>query len=74
MRDRVVVIVQLGPQHESSVLGGVVRLSPATFSKFHPLKEYSMFFTVLSKIFRPLYLHRLQQRTLKSILYNIPTI
>jgi hypothetical protein len=50
-------------RHTARPRGGfphVVRLSPATFSKFHPLKEYSMSFTVLSKIFHPLYLHHLQ--------------
>jgi hypothetical protein len=47
----------------------VMRLSPATSSKFHPLKKYFVSFTTLSKIFRPLYLFLLQQRPLNFILY-----
>jgi hypothetical protein len=48
----------------------VVRLSPAIYSKFHPLKEYSLSFTELSKRFHPLYLFHLQQRSLNSVLYT----
>jgi hypothetical protein len=47
-----------------------VRLSPATSSKFHPLKKYSLSFTVHSKRLRPLYLLSLQQFPLKSALYS----
>jgi hypothetical protein len=47
-----------------------VRLSPAAFSKFHPLKEYSVSFTVHSKRLFPLYHLVLQQRPLNSILYR----
>jgi hypothetical protein len=46
-----------------------LRLSPATYSKFHPLKEYSLSFTTHSKRFHPLYLRHLQQRPLNFILY-----
>jgi hypothetical protein len=46
-----------------------LRLSPATFPKFYPLKEYSLFFTEPSKKFRPLYLRQLQQHPLNSVLY-----
>jgi hypothetical protein len=45
------------------------RLSPATYSEFHPLKEYSLSFTAHSKRFHPLYLRHLQQRPLNFILY-----
>ena len=45
-----------------------LRLSPTTSPKFHPLKEYSLSFTVHSKIFYPLYLLSLQQHILNSIL------
>jgi hypothetical protein len=51
-----------------------VRLSPATSSKFHPLKEYSLSFTAHSKRFFSLYLHHLQQRSLNFILYISFTI
>jgi hypothetical protein len=47
-----------------------VRLSPAIYSKFHPLKEYYMFFTELFKRFRPLYLFHPQQRSLNYVLYT----
>jgi hypothetical protein len=46
-----------------------LRLSPATSSKFHPLKEYSLSFTELSKRFYPLNLLHLQQRSLNLVLY-----
>jgi hypothetical protein len=46
-----------------------VRLSPATFSKFRTLKEYSLSFIVFSKRFRPLYFLHLQQRSLNLVLY-----
>jgi hypothetical protein len=46
-----------------------VRLSPATSPKFHPLKEYSLSFTALSKRFCTLYLLHLQQYPLNFILY-----
>jgi hypothetical protein len=46
-----------------------IRLSPAISPKFHPLKEYSSYFTAHSKRFRPLYFHRFQQRPLNSVLY-----
>ena len=51
-----------------------LRLSPATSSKFYPLKEYSLSFTELSKIFHPLYLDFLQQRPLNFILYILFSI
>jgi hypothetical protein len=44
-------------------------LSAAASSIFHLLKEYSLSFTALSKRFRHLYLHRLQQRSLNFVLY-----
>jgi hypothetical protein len=43
-------------------------------SKFYPLKEYSLSFTVLSKRFRSLYLHRLQQYSLNFVLYILFSI
>jgi hypothetical protein len=46
-----------------------LRLSPATSSKFRPLKKYSLSFTEHSKRFHPLYFLHLQQRPLNSILY-----
>jgi hypothetical protein len=46
-----------------------IRPSPATSRKFRHLKEYSLSFTASSKKIRPLYILRLQQRPLKSILY-----
>jgi hypothetical protein len=50
-------------------LKDLLRLSPATSPKFHPLKEYSLSFTAHSKRFRPLYLISLQQRPLNLVLY-----
>jgi hypothetical protein len=47
----------------------ILRLSPATSPKFHPLKEYSLSFTAHSKKFHPLYLLHLQQRSLNFVLY-----
>jgi hypothetical protein len=44
-------------------------LSLATSPKFHPLKEYSLSFTALSKRFCTLYLLHLQQYPLNFILY-----
>jgi hypothetical protein len=52
----------------------LIRLSPATSSKIHPLKEYSLSFTEHFKRFHPLYLHQLQQRPLKFILYISSTL
>jgi hypothetical protein len=46
-----------------------LRLSPAVFPKFHPLKKYSLSFTEHYKIFYPLYILSLQQRPLNSVLY-----
>jgi hypothetical protein len=46
-----------------------LRLSSATSSKFHPLKEYFLSFTSHSKNFRTLCLHHLQQRSLNFMLY-----
>jgi hypothetical protein len=46
-----------------------LRLSPATSSKFHPLKEYYLSFTDYFKRFRTLYFYSLQQRPLYLILY-----
>jgi hypothetical protein len=46
-----------------------LRLSPATFSKFHLLKEYSLSFTEHSKKNYPLYLLHLQQHLLNFVLY-----
>lgn len=43
------------------------RLSLATSSKFYPLKKYSQSFTVFSKRFHSLYLHRLQQHLLNLL-------
>ena len=51
------------------VVSRILRLSPATSSKFGSLKEYSLSFTALSKKFCSLYLLHLQQRPLNSILY-----
>jgi hypothetical protein len=51
-----------------------VLLSPATSSKFHPLKVYSLSFTAHSKRFCSLYLHHLQQSSLNFILYISFTI
>jgi hypothetical protein len=48
---------------------GILRLSPATSSKFHPLKEYFLSFTAHSKRFRPLYFLHLQQHPLNFVLY-----
>jgi hypothetical protein len=47
----------------------VFRLSPATFPKFCPLKEYSLSFTALFKRFGSLYFLHLQQCPLNFILY-----
>jgi hypothetical protein len=55
--------------NRTDVTRQLLRPSPAMSSKFHPLKEYSQFFTVFSKRFHPLYIHRLQQHSLNSILY-----
>jgi hypothetical protein len=41
-----------------------IRLSPATSSKFHPLKKYSLSFTAYYKKVRSLYFQRLQQSPL----------
>jgi hypothetical protein len=54
--------------HSRGVWDGF-RLSPATSSKFDPLKKYSLSFTALSKRFCTLYLLHLQQYPLNSILY-----
>jgi hypothetical protein len=86
MRDRVVVIVQLGPQHESSVLGGVVigvgvavarevqlpRAEAAETVSNNVLYIHPLYlsFTVSSKRFQHLYLISLQQRPLNHVLYT----
>jgi hypothetical protein len=49
-------------------LGSKLRLSLATSSKFHPLKEYSLSFIAYSKKVCSLYLQRLQQSSLNFIL------
>jgi hypothetical protein len=52
-----------------SIRRSLLRLSPAMSPKFHPLKEYSLVFTALSKRFYTLYLLHLQQYSLNFILY-----
>jgi hypothetical protein len=67
------VTAACGPLAWDSAAGvlssAALRLSPATSSKFHPLKEYSLSFTELSKRFYPLNLLHLQQRSLNLVLY-----
>jgi hypothetical protein len=55
--------------HTTSAHSKTLRLSPAAFSKFHPLKKYFVSFTTHSTRFYHLYLLSLQQRPLNSVLY-----